>query len=294
LTEPARSPPSKPPRKPWRWHGWASHLVLDAVVLVLIAVLVVLFSVDTPFGQAFIVARLNGTPVGPFGRLHVEGLGGEVWSDFTLTRLTIADRDGVWLDVKHVELRWRPIELLTRRVHITAAVAGQVQLIREPLLQPSGPSGPQPLALTIDRFGLELETLPAASSTRGLFGATGGIDLERNGALAGNVQMLSRLHPGDGLSSRFDFGVHQRLAVTAQAREAQGGAIAGLLGLAANRPFSLDALAGGARGDGWLRVRAASGDQQVATADGSWTKAGGQAIGRLSLAASRQIGRAHV
>jgi translocation and assembly module TamB len=280
------TPPAAPP-KPRRWRHLASHAALDVVGLVLVVALVVLFGANTPVGQSFIAARLEGFPVGTVGRLHVEGVAGDVWSDFSLARLTIADRGGVWLDARHVEIRWRPIELLIRRVHLLAAVAAQAQVIRQPVLEASGPPKPQPVALTIDRFGVELETLPAASSARGLFGATGRFDLERNGAVAGDIQMQSRLRPGDGLNARFDFGVRQRLAIDAQASEARGGAIAGLLGLAAGQPFSLDAKAGGEGGDGWLRLRATSGDQQVATADGSWSRAGGQASGRASLAASR-------
>src|SRR6185312_3682206 len=92
---------------------------------------------------------------------------------------------------------------------------------------------------------------------------------------------------GDGAIARFDFGVSQRMAIDADAREADGGAIAGLLGLTANQPFALDAHAGGLNGVGWLRLRAASGAQSIAQADGVWTADGGRAAGRVSLAASK-------
>ena len=252
----------------------------------LICAALVRFGPDTPAGRAFIAARLEGLQVGQFGRLHVEGLDGDLWSQFGVARLTIADRKGVWLDARRIAVRWRPMELLDRRAHVSD-IGGQVRIIREPLFEPSGIAKRQPVAMTVDRFNLDLETLPAASSARGLFAAAGAFDLERNGAIAGALQAQSRLHPGDGLNARYDFGVHERLAVTAQAREAQGGAIAGLLGLPADKPFSLDAKAGGARGDGWLRLRVLSGQQQVATADGTWTPAGGQASGQVSLDASR-------
>ncbi len=260
--------------------------MLATVALALIAAAVARFGPETSVGRSVIAARLDGIAVGPFGRLHVEGLSGDVWTDFGLARLTIADRDGVWLEARRITVRWRPIALVDRRVHVVD-LGGQVRLIRQPVLQSSGPSKPPPVAVAIDRFHLDIETLPTASTARGLFGATGALDLERSGAIAGALQAQSRLHPGDGLDLRLDFGVHQRLAVTAMAREARGGALAGLLGLPADRAFFLDATAGGARGDGWLRLRAASGDQQIAMADGRWTAAGGQASGQVSLAASR-------
>jgi translocation and assembly module TamB len=280
------APRVSPSGKSWRLPHLAAWTTLALVGLVLALGAIVRFGPGTPAGRALIEARLDGLPVGPVGRLHVEGLSGDLWSDFGVTRLTIADRDGVWLDARRIRMIWRPIALLGRRVHVVE-IAGQVRMIRRPVVRSSGVSGPQPVAVAVDRFDIALETLPAASSTRGLFAATGRLDLERNGAVAGALDTQSRLHAGDGLQSRFDFGVRQRLSVTAQAREAQGGALAGLLGLPADKPFSLDANAGGARGDGWLRLRVLSGDRSIAAADGTWGKAGGQASGQFSLAASR-------
>ena len=284
--KPAKPPPKAPPRKPSLW----GHLALDVLVLVIglvmVAGVIARFGPLTPAGRTFIAERLEGLQVGQFGRLHVEGLEGDLWSDFGVTRLTIADRTGVWLDARRIAIRWRPIDLLRRRVQVDD-LEGQVQIIRAPVFEPGNLAKRQAVAVQIDRFNLLLETLPAASSARGLFATAGSLDLERNGAIAGALVAQSRLHPGDGLNARYDFGVHQRLAITAQAREAQGGAIAGLLGLPANRAFSLDAQSGGAQGAGWLHLRAISGDQPVATADGTWTKAGGQASGQVSLTASR-------
>jgi translocation and assembly module TamB len=279
-------PEASPPRRSRRSLHLAAWTTLALIGLLLIAGAAARFGPDTPAGRAFVQARLEGLPVGPVGRLHIEGLSGDLWSEFGVARLTIADRGGVWLDVRRIQVVWRPLALLGRRVHVVE-VAGHAQMIRRPLVQSSGPAGPQPVAVAIDRFDIALETLPAASSTRGLFAAAGGLDVERNGAVAGALDAQSRLHAGDGLQSRFDFGVRQRLAIAAVAREARGGALAGLLGLPADRAFLLDATAGGAHGDGWLRLRVLSGEQSIATADGIWTKDGGQAGGRLSLAASR-------
>jgi translocation and assembly module TamB len=288
----SETPPPPAPRKGSPWHHLAGHLTLDVLVLIIglvvIAAAVVRFGPDTPAGRAFIAAQLEGLPIGPVGKLHVEGLSGDLWSNFGVARLTITDRDGVWLDARKIVVSWRPIALWGRRAYITD-LEGQVRLMRQPVVQATGPPGRLPVSISIDRARIDLETLPAASSARGLYATTGTLELKRNGAAAGALDAESRLHPGDGLKARFDFGVHQRLAVTANAREAQGGALAGLLGLPANKPFTLDAVAGGAKdGNGWLRLRATSGAEQIASADGMWTKAGGgQASGQVSLAASR-------
>ena len=104
------------PRKRRSWVRRGS--VTAAVVLALLAGLAALlrFGALTPFGRSLAEQALDGLNVGGYGRLHVEGLGGDVWRDFTLRRLTIADGHGVWLDAHAVRIRWDWPELLARRL----------------------------------------------------------------------------------------------------------------------------------------------------------------------------------
>ncbi|HXQ48057.1 MAG TPA: translocation/assembly module TamB, partial [Caulobacteraceae bacterium] len=275
------------PRRKRFWHAVELWVGLAIAAVVAVAGLVVRYGVDTGPGRGLIEARLDGLNVGRLGRLHVEGLGGDVWSDFTIARLTIADANGVWLDARQLAIGWRPIELVVRRAHLTGAVAGLVRISRPPVLSQAGPPGQAPVAVSIDRLAMRVETLPALSVRHGLYDVTGALDAERNGALRGNVDAQSQLHPGDGLTARFDFGVRQRLAVDAIGREESGGALAGLAGLPADQPFALDAHLGGAEGQGRLQLLARSGATTIAEASGGWTPAGGRAAGRLSLTASR-------
>ena len=111
--------------------------------------------------------------------------------------------------------------------------------------------------------------------------------LGRRYGLAGAIHGASLLHSGDGLDSRFNVGLGKGLLFDARAREAQGGAIAGLAGLAADKPFHLDAHADGAPDHGRLHLRMLSGAETIAQAEGAWTQAGGSGQGSVSLAASR-------
>jgi translocation and assembly module TamB len=260
---------------------------LAVAVIVVAAGLAIRYGVQTDIGRSFIAARLEGLSVGRLGRLHIEGLRGDVWSEFTVSRVTIADPDGVWLEAREIAISWRPLELVTRRAHLTSAAAGLVCVERLPVLSPAGPPQQPPVAATVDRFAMRLETLPAVSVRRGLYAVTGALDAERNGAIRGGVDAESQVHPGDGLTAQFDFGVRQRLAIDAVGREERGGALAGLAGLPAEQPFSLDLHLGGANGEGGLHLMARSGASVIAQAEGVWTKAGGRATGRVSLAASR-------
>jgi translocation and assembly module TamB len=269
-----------------RWLG-AGVAVLLAIVVAL--GLTVRFGLLTETGRNLVAVQLEGLPLGPFGKLHVEGLTGDVLRDFRLRRLAVIDSKGVWLDARDIGVRWRSTDLLRRRVHIESLSAGSVEILRQPVMtetKPAPSSGGLPVSIRLDRLQARLETQPAFSVQRGLFDVGAHLLLQRNGGVGGAIDAESLLRSGDGLDARFDLGLHKRIRVDARAFEAGGGALAGSLGLPAHLPFVLSAHANGAVGDGQLKVRALSGGHSIAEADGAWSKGGGGLTARLSLAAS--------
>ena len=268
-----------------RWLGVGAAVVL---ALILALGLAVRYGVLTETGRNLIAVPLEGLQIGPLGRLHVEGITGDVWRDFRVRRLTIADPQGVWLDAHDVAVRWRSVELLQRRVHIESLSAASVVILRRPLLQPSeqGGSSKLPVALRVDRLQLRLATDPAFSVQPGLFDIGAQLTVARGGAFGGAVRANSRLRQGDGLDARFDIGLHKRIRLDLEAGEGKGGALAGAAGLPAKQPFSLTAHAEGAISDGHVKVRAQSGSTAIAQADGVWTPGGGGIVAWVSLTAS--------
>ena len=99
-----------------------------AIAVVLAALFVTArFGVLAPQARTLIETKVEGLKIGSFGRLHIEGLTGDVWRDFRLARLTLSDDQGVWLDARNLRMRWRYGELLIRRFHAAAAAgAGEV------------------------------------------------------------------------------------------------------------------------------------------------------------------------
>lgn len=268
------------------------HYVLIAVtalaLLLIAGVIGLRFAVMTPQGRAFVAARLEGLPLGAIGKLHVEGLDGDLMRDFTVRRLAIVDAKGPWLDARGVRVRWDWPALLFRRVQIEALAADEVLVARPPAsTAPTTPGGSLPVSVILENVNLRLETLPAISVQHGLFLVAGRLDLERERGLRGEVHGRSLLHLGDGLDARFNLGIGDRLLLVAKAREAKGGAIAGLAGLPADRTFLLDADAEGQPDHGLIRAQALSGTDTIAKIDGAWTPSGGSGQGRISLAASR-------
>jgi translocation and assembly module TamB len=285
--DPVQSEPSPIARR--RIIGWIAIGVAAVLGLLVAAGLFVRLAVLTPSGRAFVAARLEGLSLYPVGRLHIEGLSGDVWRDFSVSRLAIVDAKGAWLDARGVRIVWDVPALLARRAHVEAISAQSILVARQPVLAPSrpGPPGRLPVAIVLDAFSARLRTLPAISVQPGLFQIAGRLRVTRRLGLAGAIHGKSLLHPGDGLDGRFNIGIRNRLLFDAHVHEANGGAIAGLAGLPANRSFGLDAHAVGSPKQGVLRLRASSGPDVIAQVDGGWTPEGGAGAGRLSLAASR-------
>lgn len=269
--------------------GGPGLLIIISVTLVAIVALVlgvVRYGVITPQGRAFLEARTSGLKLGRIGTLKIEGLSGDIWRDFGVRRLTISDEKGVWLEGADLRVVWKPRELWWRRFHAENIEARQVTLVRRPTLGPKGKSGAAPISADLDAFKLRLVTRPAFSNVAGDFDLSGAYEMARAGGQAGRLSAASRLHPGDHLDLVFDLGRDKTLLLTAVGREAKGGALAGSLGLPADRPFMLDAKANGTTEAGAFTVKAQTGDAVPLRAGGAWTAQGGSASGHVDLSAS--------
>jgi translocation and assembly module TamB len=289
--EPPRTPASTtakpPPKRRWPGRLATAGLILVALVAALIAV--ARFGALTDPGRRFIEAQLDGLKLGRFGRLHVQGLSGDVWGDFSIRSLTISDPQGVWMDAQNVGLRWNPLELLGRRLDVAAVSAGRVGLLRQPVLGPSGPAGRSSVAVHLGRIVARVEMAPAFSYRYGLYDLAGSFDLARGGGMAGRLGAISHTHAGDRVDATFDLGRDKTVSLALEAHEAQGGAIAGALGLVANQPFFISASASGTTSLGRFQVTSRSGVLIPIEGTGAWSPAGGQAQAHVTLAASRWL-----
>ena len=268
--------------------GWALFGLVAMVLVVAVAVFGARYGVLTPQARLLIEARSSGIKLGQLGRLKVEGLEGDVWRHFTIRRLTISDEKGVWLEGQNLDLRWRFAELLRRRLAVDAVTAQRVRILRRPTLSPKGPpSKGLPITFDIRSMAFPVETLPAFSTRAGLFDVSGALSLERNDrGQKGAVTAKSLTHAGDFLAVQFDVGRTRPLLVIADGLEARGGALAGALGLPADRTFAIAAKAVGSGRGGRLDVRLVSGTSTPLDAHGGWTPAGGSIAGRAQLGAS--------
>ncbi|HYD46139.1 MAG TPA: translocation/assembly module TamB, partial [Phenylobacterium sp.] len=285
MTAEETTPPPAPPRRRRR----TVLIVLASVVAVLVGLgALVRFGVLLPQVQLMIEARTDGLKLGRFGRLKIYGLSGDLWRRFKVERLTIADEKGVWLDARKIDLSWRYGALLQRRFVADRVSAGHVLLIRRPTLAPKGPaSRGLPLTFDIDALKARVEMTPQFSYERGVYDLIGDLELRRaGGGQTLNLQARSLLRPGDFARVDLDMGARRSLKVDIDAVEAEGGAIAGALGLDPDAPFRLVADAGGKDGSGAFNVLARSGALQPLRSSGRWTRQGASATGSALLGAS--------
>ncbi len=268
--------------------GWMT-LVAKGLALVLVGLAVLIagarLAVLTDPGRQFVVGLVEGLPLGPVGRLHVDGLKGDLFGRFSVARLQVIDRKGVWLDGRDLSMNWAPEELAARRLRIHSLDAGRLAVLRQPVVTSSTGGRPSqlPVSILIDRVRIQLETRPEATVVPGLWDVTGHLHVRRSAGFDGLVQATSRLHKGDGLAASFRIGDPDRLELKAEAVEAAGGALAGAAGLAVNQPFSVRADLDGVQAAGKLRVLTRSGGETPVVVEASWGKDGATLDARARL-----------
>lgn len=265
--------------------GWT--IIVLAVLVVLLVGMVGLsrLAVLTPAGRDLIISFVAGKEIGRYGRINVEGLSGDLWNDFTLARVTVTDREGVWLEAENVRVDWSYLPLITRRFHADSIDAEVIRLIRRPVLEPDiTPPGPQPITVDIDRFSSRVEFLEGFSEEYGRWNLRGDALMARSGRMDTTVQAFSVSRPGDHLRLTFqsDDGGLLGATILARAHEAQGGPVAGALGYSPDQPFDLNI---NIRQDAFDAL-VQTGDYRPVEARGRFSDRGGQGGGYIRFAGS--------
>ena len=280
--------PTAPKKKVRR--RWGLVVLMTCALIVALAAGALLagrYGALSPQGRSIIETRANGLKVGRFGRLYIEGLSGDVWRDFSVRKVEIRDPKGIWLEGRNLRLKWAFGDLRQRRFHATDVTAEHLIVYRRPVTEPKRPSAGMPIDIVIDRASGRVELTPELARTRGVYDVEAAVELmRRNGGQKGAAKAASVLHPGDHLAAKFDFGGGRPLVLEADAREAQGGALAGALGLAPDQPFLLHVRAKGEASTGRFSAVAESGVTRPVDASGVWGPDGGSAQGRVELGAS--------
>ncbi len=268
-------PAATPPRRRLRWLRWLGGALLALVLLPVAALGGALLYANSEGGRARIAALVSAQVPG----LTLQGLEGPLPGRLALGRITMADRQGVWLEVEGARLAWDPLALLGRQAHVTLLAADRVALHRLPEAgpdpvpaEPPGPLIPElpqlPLGIRLDRLEVaRIEIGPAIAGEAAALRLAGNARLDDAGLTAAldvnaigaedSIGLEAALRPGTG-----------RLSARVTLRGAAGGPVARIAGLAGRAP-SLDlALDGPAEGAA-LSLRADAGPGLSAVLDGT-------------------------
>ncbi len=271
-----------------RWLIWTIGAVAGLLVAAILLAVVVRYGANSGPGRNLIMGFANGAKVGAFGRLKVAGLHGDAFGAFTVDAVEVDDAKGAWLRAKNLSVVWNPGELMARRLHMGRVWAEDLRILRQPVLtdEPKTPPSPPPVSVVLDDVRLRLETQPEFSVQRGLWQVAARFILRRSGQAKGRLDATSLLHGGDGLALDFSLGKHDQMHLRAEGREAAGGALAGMLGLDADRSLVIHALGDAGPASGQLTAEVRSGGGSPLDFTGRWSKAGATISGRADLSAS--------
>ena len=221
---------------------------LFAIFFCLIALVAPVLAQDDDKGY---LTRLLQDNLSGAGRdVQIEGLTGSLSSQARIAKITIADSDGIWLELGDIVLEWNRSALLLGRVDVKQLTAATLNMPRLPVSEAgSGVPSPEatpfklpelPVSIDIENLALEKITLGAPVL---------GTDLElktqaaiRLGGGSGTAKVVATRLSGTRGTFRIDAGFDNatnNILLDLDLKEDTGGLISGLLNLPQNPSLSL-------------------------------------------------------
>jgi translocation and assembly module TamB len=246
---------------------------------------------------AGLVSRVLSTPT---SRVSIGAVEGALSSDVTIRNISVADPQGVFLEVDRLRLTWRRAALLSRRIEIQRLEIGRVVFRRQPqgnegAPAPDGPLLPElPLKVQVDAFTLaELVLGPTllrqeanASPTRVSASGNASLGPPAEGLLA--ALDIRRLDAAGSAALRLGFVPQgERLDLALRLEEPAGGIVARLANLPGLPPVQLDVSGSGVLDDWRGALQLDAGPGIAARGDARLERQGAQR--RLGLALTARV-----
>ena len=253
-----------------RWPRRLAYALISLLIFLAVLLVAGRLALRTGSGHAFITSKIEAMqPAGQ--RLNIEGLNGDVFGEFTITHIDIADKNGVWLSVENARVRWSPISLLWGHVAVKNISAAELNLLALPqVLQSGGQSKGNYKIKSLDVQGVDFpvfqisdavlpqeQTLSVGSS---LFHGT------EKGHLSAHVTTIGG-EPLDTIEADLNWSPKFMLSGDVKVVSLPGGVIATLLRLQADQPLTIDIETSGERQSLQTVFNGALGGETFATAD---------------------------
>lgn len=210
-------------------------------VVMVLGLLTPLQSAAQTDDRSYLTALLEDNLSGSGRKVTITGFAGALSSQASLTEMTIADADGVWLTLRDVALDWNRTALFSGAVSVNALTAGEIVIDRMPVADDGAPA-PEAGTFALPELPVSVE-IGTISAEKIVLGAS-----ILGTAIEGRIEASLSLAGGEGagklLLERTDDGPDGKIALTASyanagqrltidldASESAGGIAATLLGL---------------------------------------------------------------
>ena len=217
-----------------------------ALIATLLIGIIVVFSQDNE--RSALIEYVEEQISSPSYQIRLNGIEGSLSSDVSLQSITIADEEGIWLEITKPRLIWTRSALLTGRLVVDTLEAEHIDFIRRPLPEETTRSPESssfqvpelPVAVILEKlnlplveFGQDVFDLKAKASVNGSFVLDEGsvdVDLQinRTDETQGELKAIVK----------YD-GPAKSLALDVKLQEPQNGIVASALGLPGKPPVSL-------------------------------------------------------
>lgn len=253
-------------RKALHLVGWGLGALVLLAMLLLLAVLIV--------GNTGIGRRLMQREVSQLtsGQVQLFGLSGTFPSALNVAQLQLSDARGTWMRAEQVSLRWSPLDLIERVLHIDYFGVGQADVLRRPAASPfasRGSGGGRSHLSGIDIERLAIDTLvlePPVARTRAMLNVRGSMHYRSMQNVRANL--VARRTNGNGYYRLALWVAPVQVRADLLLEEPAGGPMEQLANLPGLGALSLAATIEGPRNAERLRIDARAGGLS-AEADGT-------------------------
>ncbi len=185
----------------------------------------------------------------PGRQIRLIGFAGTLSSNVSVQKITIADKQGVWLEIDDARLVWTRSALLRGRLEIDELTAARIAIARTPLPDESLPAPeagrfriPElPVAVVLDRL-----SVPSIRFGEPVFGMEAEVSTEGSVILdGGSLDLALKMARLDGPGGQFDIIANYAadatdLKLDVRLSEPQNGIIANLLQIPGRPPVNLE------------------------------------------------------
>ena len=234
-------------------------LVLALVVLALLAGVAGYVYITSQRGLDMIATRGSALASSDGMIVSIDGMSGSLFSDLSVRAVTVADADGVWLELHGVRVQWAPRQLLRKQPPLQVVHADEILLARLP--KPAAEEAAKPAEASSGSMSLkEIAAYLPKEIFIGQFWVKPEVaGVEQKLALNGGDNADSyalHLKTIEGVETALDLTVVPRerdFDLQLTFREAPAGIVGALAGLPSDTALALDAK-GAADVDGAIRL----------------------------------------